>query len=216
MTDPESVAGLFEATQARFGRLDLLFNNAGGNVPSTNFGDLTWEQWRTVLSTNLDGMFLMANGAYKMMRDQSPQGGRIINNGSISAHAPRPGSAPYTASKHAVTGLKIHRARWPTEYGIACGQIDIGNAATAMAARMAKGVPQANGSIAIEPLMPVEEIGRTLAYMATIPAGSKRAVHHGYGDQRPARRAGIVKPARSAARRIKSGAAQMLWMVSAL
>ncbi len=169
VTDPELVAGLFEATQARFGRLDLLFNNAGGNVPSTNFGDLTWEQWRTVLSTNLDGMFLMANGAYKMMRDQSPQGGRIINNGSISAHAPRPGSAPYTASKHAVTGLTKSIALDGRPYGIACGQIDIGNAATAMAARMAKGVPQANGSIAIEPLMPVEEIGRTLAYMATMP-----------------------------------------------
>jgi NAD(P)-dependent dehydrogenase (short-subunit alcohol dehydrogenase family) len=169
VTDPESVAGLFEAIQARFGRLDLLFNNAGGNVPSTNFGDLTWEQWRTVLSPNLDGMFLIANGAYKMMRDQSPQGGRIINNGSISAHAPRPGSAPYTASKHAVTGLTKSIALDGRPYGIACGQIDIGNAATSMAARMATGVPQANGTIAVEPLMPVEEIGRTLAYMATMP-----------------------------------------------
>ncbi len=169
VTDPESVAGLFETIGAKFGRLDLLFNNAGGNVPSTNFGDLTWEQWRSVLSTNLDGMFLIASGAYKMMRDQSPQGGRIINNGSISAHAPRPGSAPYTASKHAVTGLTKSIALDGRPYDIACGQIDIGNAATSMAARMATGVPQANGTIAIEPLMPVEEIGRTLAYMATMP-----------------------------------------------
>ena len=172
VTDPDSVAGLYEAIDARFGRLDLLFNNAGGNVPSTNFGDLTWEQWRKVLSPNLDGMFLIAHGAYRMMRDQSPQGGRIINNGSISAHSPRPGSAPYTASKHGVTGLTKSIALDGRPYRIACGQIDIGNAASQMTERMRTGVIQPNGTMMVEPVMDVDDVGRTIAYMASLPLES--------------------------------------------
>ncbi|MBW4022477.1 MAG: SDR family oxidoreductase [Proteobacteria bacterium] len=170
VTDPASVDALFARIAAGHGRLDVLFNNAGGNTPPTNFGDLTWDQWRSVLSVNLDGMFLCASAAFHMMRDQSPQGGRIINNGSISAHSPRPGSAPYTASKHAVTGLTKSIALDGRRFGIACGQLDIGNAATPMTTRMTEGVPQADGRMAPEPRMDVADVGRSVLFMAGMPA----------------------------------------------
>ncbi len=169
VTDPQSVAALFQAIHARFGRIDVLFNNAGGNVPSTNFGDLTWEQWNTVVSVNLNGMFLCANAAFRMMRDQAPRGGRIINNGSISVFKPRPGSAPYTATKHAVTGLTQAIALDGRRFDVACGQINIGNAATPMTARMAKGVIQADGTMAVEPTMNVQNVGEAVTYMASLP-----------------------------------------------
>jgi NAD(P)-dependent dehydrogenase (short-subunit alcohol dehydrogenase family) len=172
VTDPASVDALFEAIRARFGRLDVLFNNAGGNTPSTDFGDLTVEQWQSVIAVNLNGAFLVARGAYRMMRDQSPRGGRIINNGSISAYVPRPGSAPYTASKHAITGLTRTISLDGRKHDIACGQIDIGNAATPMTARMAKGVPQANGTLAPEPTMDVDDVGRAVVFMASLPPDS--------------------------------------------
>jgi len=169
VTDPDAVAALFDGAVAAFGRIDLLFNNAGGNVPATNFGEVIYAQWRAVTAVNLDGMFLCASAAFRHMRDQAPQGGRIINNGSISAHSPRPGSAPYTASKHAVTGLTKSISLDGRAYNIACGQIDIGNAATPMAAPMALGVRQADGRIAPEPLMDVAQIGRTVLLMADMP-----------------------------------------------
>ncbi len=168
VSDPASVAALFAAVKDRFGRLDVLFNNAGTNVPSTNFGDFTWEQWRSVVAVNLDGMFLCANAAFRMMRDQTPQGGRIINNGSISAHAPRPGSVGYTSTKHAITGLTKTISLDGRRYDIACGQIDIGNAATPMTARMARGVPQANGEMKVEPTMDVENVARSILLMANM------------------------------------------------
>jgi NAD(P)-dependent dehydrogenase (short-subunit alcohol dehydrogenase family) len=166
VTDAESVAALFEEIGSRFGRLDVLFNNAGANTPSTNFGELTWEQWRSVLEVNLNGAFRVANAAFRMMRDQMPKGGRIINNGSISAHVPRPGSAPYTTTKHAMTGLTRTIALDGRQHDIACGQINIGNAATPFTARMARGVPQADGSFRPEPTMDVENVSRTIVYMA--------------------------------------------------
>ncbi len=169
VTDPAGVEALFITLGEQFGRLDLLFNNAGGNVPSTNFGDLDWAMWRQVLSVNLDGAFLVAHGAFRMMREQAPQGGRIINNGSISAHVPRAGSAPYTASKHAITGLTRAIALDGRAFDIACGQIDIGNAASEMTARMSGGVPQADGSLAAEPTMDVAHVGRTIVAMAALP-----------------------------------------------
>jgi NAD(P)-dependent dehydrogenase (short-subunit alcohol dehydrogenase family) len=169
VTDPEAVAALFQAVQARFGRLDVLFNNAGGNVPSTNFGDLTWEQWTKVIAVNLNGMFLMANAAFRMMRDQTPRGGRIINNGSISSYTPRPGSAPYTTTKHAVTGLTKSISLDGRRLDIACGQINVGNAATPMTARMANGVIQADGTMAVEPTMDVQNVGDAVAFMASLP-----------------------------------------------
>jgi NAD(P)-dependent dehydrogenase (short-subunit alcohol dehydrogenase family) len=170
VTDPASVETLFAQIAARHGRLDVLFNNAGLAAPSTNFGEVTWTQWREMMAVNLDGMFLCASAAFRMMRDQQPQGGRIINNGSISAHAPRPGSAPYTASKHAVTGLTKSISLDGRAFGIACGQIDIGNAATAMTMRMTAGVPQADGRLAVEPRMDVADVGRTILFMAGMPA----------------------------------------------
>lgn len=169
VTQPESVAALFAETGQKFGRLDVLFNNAGGNTPATNFGDLDWEQWTSVVAVNLNGAFLCASAAFRMMRGQSPQGGRIINNGSISAHAPRPGSAPYTATKHAITGLTRSIALDGRQFDIACGQIDIGNAATPMTKRMAQGVPQADGALKPEPVMAVGAVGRTIIYMAGLP-----------------------------------------------
>lgn len=169
VTDPAQVDALFAAIREKCGRLDLLFNNAGGNVPATNFGDLTWEQWSQVVNVNLHGAFLVARAAFRLMREQSPQGGRIINNGSISAHAPRPGSAPYTATKHAITGLTRSISLDGRAYDIACGQIDIGNAATSMTDRMTGGVPQADGSLRPEPTMDVGVVGRTIAYMAGLP-----------------------------------------------
>lgn len=169
VSDPDSVSALFDVIAQRHGRLDVLFNNAGGNVPSTNFGDLTTAQWLSVVNVNLNGAFYVANAAFRMMRDQAPQGGRIINNGSISAHAPRPGSAPYTATKHAITGLTKTISLDGRRFDIACGQIDIGNAATPMTERMAKGVPQANGTIAVEPTMAVDNVGATIVFMAGLP-----------------------------------------------
>jgi len=169
VSDPDSVDALFAKIAERYGRLDVLFNNAGGNVPSTNFGDLTTAQWLSVVNVNLNGAFMVANAAFRMMRDQTPQGGRIINNGSISAHAPRPGSAPYTATKHAITGLTKTISLDGRKFDIACGQIDIGNAATPMTARVARGVPQANGSIEVEPTMNVDNVGNTIVFMASLP-----------------------------------------------
>jgi NAD(P)-dependent dehydrogenase (short-subunit alcohol dehydrogenase family) len=166
VTDPASVDALFAATAEKFGRLDVLFNNAGNNTPSTDFGDLTVEQWRHVVDVNLNGAFLVARAAYRMMRDQTPKGGRIINNGSISAHVPRPGAAPYTATKHAITGLTRTIALDGRKHEIACGQIDIGNAASPMTARMAGGVPQADGTLKPEPTMDVANVGRTIVFMA--------------------------------------------------
>ena len=168
--DPDSVDLLFEAIAARHGRLDVLFNNAGGNTPATDFGDLTLEQWRHVVDVNLTGAFLVARAAFRMMRDQTPRGGRIINNGSISAHVPRPGSAPYTASKHAITGLTRSISLDGRAHDIACGQIDIGNAATPMAARMPQGVPQADGRVMAEPVMDVANVAKTILLMVDLPA----------------------------------------------
>ncbi len=169
VTDPASVTALFARLKAEWGRLDVLFNNAGGGTPSINFGDLTDEQWDGVVAVNLSGAFRVARGAFQMMRDQQPQGGRIINNGSISAHTPRPGSAPYTATKHAITGLTKAISLDGRRYNIACGQVDVGNAATDMTARMAKGVPQPNGEMQVEPTMDVANVARSVALMASLP-----------------------------------------------
>ncbi|HEV2674703.1 MAG TPA: SDR family oxidoreductase [Aliidongia sp.] len=167
--DPASVEALFAATRERFGRLDLLFNNAGVNVPDVAFEDLTAAQWNNVVTINLTGSFLCAQAAFRAMKDQAPRGGRIINNGSISAHAPRPNSAPYTATKHAITGLTKSLSLDGRKYDIACGQVDVGNAATDMGGRMAKGVPQANGTVAVEAVMDVGEVARAVVYMASLP-----------------------------------------------
>jgi NAD(P)-dependent dehydrogenase (short-subunit alcohol dehydrogenase family) len=166
---PASVAALFAATKREFGRLDLLFNNAGTNVPGTPFEELTVEQWNAVLAVNLTGSFLCAQAAFRMMKEQDPQGGRIINNGSISAHAPRPDSAPYTATKHAITGLTKTIALDGRKYDIACGQIDIGNAATPMTQRMQRGVKQADGRVEVEPTMNVDHVGDAIVHMANLP-----------------------------------------------
>jgi NAD(P)-dependent dehydrogenase (short-subunit alcohol dehydrogenase family) len=167
--DPASVRHLFERARERFGRLDLLFNNAGTGAPGIPMEDLTFEQWQNVVNVNLTGVFLCTQEAIRIMKAQTPRGGRIINNGSISAHTPRPNSAPYTATKHAVTGLTKSTALDGRKYDIACGQIDIGNALTDMAARMAKGVPQANGSVAVEPLMDVQRVADAVLHMASLP-----------------------------------------------
>ena len=169
VTKPESVKSLFEKTKSAFGRLDLLFNNAGGNAPAIPLEDLTFEQWRNVIDVNLTGAFLCTQEAFRLMKSQSPRGGRIINNGSISAHTPRPNSAPYTASKHGIAGLTKSTALDGRKYDIACGQIDIGNAATEMTARMKEGVLQANGTLAAEPTMDVENVARAIVYMASLP-----------------------------------------------
>ena len=168
-SDTKSVKGLFEETKRTFGRLDLLFNNAGTNAPGVSLEELNFEQWTNVVNVNLTGVFLCTQEAFRLMKAQTPMGGRIINNGSISAHVPRPGSAPYTATKHAVTGLTRSTSLDGRKYNIACGQIDIGNALTEMAARMTKGVPQADGSIQIEPVMDVANVGKTVAHMASLP-----------------------------------------------
>ncbi len=169
VTDPESVEALFARVDAVHGRLDLLFNNAGANAPGIAFEDLTFEQWRGVIDVNLTGAFLCAQAAYRQMKRQSPQGGRIINNGSVSAHAPRPHSAPYTSSKHAITGLTKSIALDGRNHGIACGQIDIGNAATDMAARLGTGTLQANGTVQAEPLMDVKHVTDTVLFMDSLP-----------------------------------------------
>ena len=166
---PESVRALFAETKTAFGRLDLLFNNAGMGAPPVPLEDLTFEQWKAVVDGNLTGMFLCTQEAFRIMKDQHPRGGRIINNGSISAHAPRPNSAPYTATKHAVTGLTKCTSLDGRKYDIACGQIDIGNAVTEMSEKMAKGVPQANGTMAVEPRMDVAHVARSVLHMASLP-----------------------------------------------
>jgi NAD(P)-dependent dehydrogenase (short-subunit alcohol dehydrogenase family) len=167
--DPASVRALFETTRTRFGRLDFLFNNAGTNAPGIPLEELTLEQWQHVVDVNLTGVFLCTQEAFRMMKDQTPRGGRIVNNGSISAHVPRPNSAPYTATKHAVTGLTRVTSLDGRKYDIACGQIDIGNALTEMAGRMAKGVPQADGSVRVEPLMDVQHVADAVLLMANLP-----------------------------------------------
>jgi NAD(P)-dependent dehydrogenase (short-subunit alcohol dehydrogenase family) len=167
--DPSSVRELFAKTKDAFGRLDLLFNNAGISGRAVPLEDLPYEHWKSVVDTNLTGTFLCTQEAFKIMKIQEPRGGRIINNGSISAHSPRPNSAPYTASKHAITGLSKVTSLDGRKYDIACGQIDIGNASTEMAERMKKGVPQANGTIAVEPTMDPADVARAVVYMASLP-----------------------------------------------
>ncbi|MBI2216491.1 MAG: SDR family oxidoreductase [Candidatus Rokubacteria bacterium] len=169
VADPASVKGLFAKTQETFGRLDLLFNNAGTGAPPVPLEDLTVEQWKAVVDVNLTGAFLCTQEAFRVMKSQVPRGGRIINNGSISAHVPRPNSAPYTATKHAITGLTKSTSLDGRRYDIACGQIDIGNAETPLTARMKQGVPQASGTTAIEPTMDVEHVARAVVYMASLP-----------------------------------------------
>ena len=167
--DPRAVEALFAAVRERFGRLDFLFNNAGGNVPGTPLEDLAYEDWMRVVQVNLTGSFLCAQQAFRMMKAQRPMGGRIVNNGLISAHVPRPDSAPYTSTKHAITGLTKSLSLDGRKYDICCGQIDIGNAATPMTQRMQRGVKQANGSVEVEPTMDVAHVGNTVVMMATMP-----------------------------------------------
>jgi NAD(P)-dependent dehydrogenase (short-subunit alcohol dehydrogenase family) len=169
VSDPIAVRELFARVKAAFGRLDLLFNNAGTSAPPVLLEDLTIEQWRHVVDVNLSGLFYCTQEAFKLMKEQTPRGGRIINNGSISAQTPRPNSAPYTATKHAVTGLTKSTSLDGRKYDIACGQIDIGNADTDMAAKMKTGMPQPNGTVAVEPVMDVECVARAVSYMASLP-----------------------------------------------
>ena len=169
VSDPASVEALFREIRERHGRLDVVFNNAGANIPPQDVGEMSFEDWRKVVGVNLDGSFLIASGAVKLMKEQDPRGGRIVNNGSISAHVPRPGSAAYTASKHAITGLTKSIALDGRPYDIACGQIDIGNAASDMTERMAQGVPQADGSMKTEPTMPVEHVAQAVLRMGELP-----------------------------------------------
>jgi NADP-dependent 3-hydroxy acid dehydrogenase YdfG len=169
VTDPQSVKALFAKAKAAFGRVDVLFNNAGVSAPGIPLEDLTFEQWKNVVDINLTGMFLCIQEAFRTMKDQNPRGGRIINNGSISAHAPRPNSAPYTSTKHGVTGLTKSASLDGRKYDIACSQIDIGNALTEMAAKMTKGVPQANLEIKVEPTIDVNRVGEAVVYMAEQP-----------------------------------------------
>jgi NAD(P)-dependent dehydrogenase (short-subunit alcohol dehydrogenase family) len=169
VSQPDSVTALFERTRQTFGRVDVLFNNAGVGLPSVGFEELTFEQWQNTVNINLTGSFLCAQAAFRVMKAQSPQGGRIINNGSISAHAPRPNSAPYTATKHAITGLTKSISLDGRKYNIACGQIDIGNALTELSQRMSTGVMQANGEIAVEAMMDVEHVANAVVHMASLP-----------------------------------------------
>ena len=169
VTDPQSIHALFTRTVEVFGRLDLLFNNAGMGARTVPLEDLTVDEWRAVVDTNLTGSFLCTREAFRIMKSQTPRGGRIINNGSISAHTPRPHSSPYTSTKHAITGLTKSTALDGRAYDIACGQIDIGNAETDMTARMKKGVAQPNGTVIAEPTMAADNVGRAIAYMATLP-----------------------------------------------
>src|ERR687888_1178823 len=167
--DPAAVRALFAKTKATYGRLDLLFNNAGTGAPAVPLEDLTYEQWKTVVDANLTGSFLCTQEAFKIMKDQEPRGGRIINNGSISAHAPRPNSAPHTATKHAITGLTKSTALDGRAFDIACGQVDIGNAATDMTEGIAKGALQADGRVVPEPRMELGDVARAVVYMASLP-----------------------------------------------
>lgn len=169
VTDPAAVSALFAATVEKFGRLDVLFNNAGVGAPAIPLEDLSYEQWRTALDTCVTGSFLCTQQAFRIMKQQTPRGGRIINNGSISAHTPRPNSAPYTAAKHAILGLTKSTALDGRAFDIQCGQIDIGNAATEMTAGMKNGALQANGTVAVEPTMDVEHVARAILYMANLP-----------------------------------------------
>ena len=169
VTNVESVRALFAKTKEKFGRLDVVFNNAGIGAPGVPMEDLTFEQWKAVVDTNLTGPFLCTQEAIKIMKSQDPKGGRIINNGSISAHAPRPNSVPYTATKHAISGLTKSTSLDGRKHDIACSQIDIGNAHTELAARMKDGVPQANGTIAPEPLMDVAHVASAVVYIASLP-----------------------------------------------
>ena len=169
VTRPEAVRALFDAVVERFGRVDLLFNNAGANVPGIPFDELTLEAWQGVVDVNLTGMFLCAQAAFRVMKAQTPQGGRIINNGSISAHAPRPDSAPYTCTKHAVSGLTKCISLDGRPFDIACGQLDIGNALTELSSRLAKGVKQASGELLAEPMMDVQQVAEAVVYMAGLP-----------------------------------------------
>jgi NAD(P)-dependent dehydrogenase (short-subunit alcohol dehydrogenase family) len=169
VADPASVQALFDTVKSKFGRIDALFNNAGQNAPGVPFDELPYERWKAVVDTNLTGSFLCAQAAFRMMKDQDPKGGRIINNGSISAHAPRPDSAPYTASKHAITGLTRTISLDGRKHDIACCQVDVGNAMTELAARMSKGVKQATGEIKVEPMIDVEDVARSVLFMANQP-----------------------------------------------
>jgi NAD(P)-dependent dehydrogenase (short-subunit alcohol dehydrogenase family) len=169
VADPESVRALFRKAADAFGHIDLLFNNAGVGAPPVELDELSFEQWKRVVDTNLTGAFLCTQEAFRHMKRQEPRGGRIINNGSISAHAPRPNSAPYTATKHAITGLTKSTALDGRKHDIACGQIDIGNAETEMTQRMRHGVPQANGAVAVEPMMDVEHVAQAVVFMAGLP-----------------------------------------------
>lgn len=169
VADPASVKALFAAAVSRFGRLDVLFNNAGGGTPPVPLEDLTYEQWKNTVDVNLTGAFLCTQEAFKIMKSQSPRGGRIINNGSISAHAPRPFTAPYTATKHAITGLTKSTSLDGRAYDIACGQLDIGNAATEMTERMARGILQPNGQMMVEPRMDVQLVADAVVHMASLP-----------------------------------------------
>jgi NAD(P)-dependent dehydrogenase (short-subunit alcohol dehydrogenase family) len=170
--DPRSVASLFAKTKAAFGRLDVLFNNAGSGAPGVPLDEITFDQWQAIVAANLTGAFLCTQHAFRVMKEQDPRGGRIINNGSISAHVPRPNSAPYTATKHAITGLTRSTALDGRPFDIACGQIDIGNAATDMTERMTEGVPQADGRLAVEPRMDPDHVARAIVYMASLPLES--------------------------------------------
>ena len=177
VSDPESVKALFDATVAKFGRVDILFNNAGVGAPAIPLEDLTLAQWKNVVDINLTGVFLCIQQAFRVMKAQTPRGGRIINNGSISATTPRPNSMPYTSTKHAVQGLTKSASLDGRKYDIAVGQIDIGNAATEMAQRMATGIMQANGEIAVEPLMDVNIVGQSVLYMANLPLSANVLFH---------------------------------------
>ena len=168
-TDPAAVKALFASTRAKFGRLDLLFNNAGTSAPAVPMDELTFEQWKAVVDINLTAVFLCTQQAFALMKSQTPRGGRIINNGSISAYAPRPFSAPYTATKHAITGLTKATSLDGRAFDIACGQIDIGNAASEMTQRMTTGVPQANGALMVEPRMDVKHVADAVVHMASLP-----------------------------------------------
>jgi NAD(P)-dependent dehydrogenase (short-subunit alcohol dehydrogenase family) len=169
VSDPAAIRNLFARTKEAFGRLDVLFNNAGIGAPGVPLEDLTFEQWKAVVDTNLTGSFVCTQEAFKIMKSQDPRGGRIINNGSISAHTPRPNSSPYTSTKHAITGLTKATSLDGRKYDIACGQIDIGNAETPMTARMKKGVPQPHGAVEVEPTMDVDNVARAVVYMASLP-----------------------------------------------
>ena len=169
VADPKSVEALFARVTEAFGRVDVLFNNAGQNAPGVPFDELPYDRWKSVVDTNLTGSFICAQAAFRVMKDQSPRGGRIINNGSISAHAPRPDSAPYTASKHGVSGLTRTISLDGRKHDIACCQVDVGNAMTELAARMSKGVKQATGEIKAEPMIDVKDVARSVLFMANQP-----------------------------------------------